>query len=99
MTAQKQVEILPEHVADVGFIVRDYSATINGTTFINPHININRTRNGGWSQTVFELGIPFDPADTVVEAGSSITTIVEYIVVPNDIELVLWLQYGLTRCK
>ena len=43
---------LPEHVADVGFIVRDYSATINGTTFTNPHININRTRNGGWSQMV-----------------------------------------------
>ena len=37
----------------------------------------------------FELGVPFDPADTVVEAGSSITAIVEYIVVPNDIVCIM----------
>ena len=78
---------LPEHVADVAFVVRHYSATINGTTISNPHININRTNNGGWSQMAFELGIPFDAADTVVEAGSSIHAIVEYIVVPNDFSL------------
>ena len=78
---------LPEHVADVGFVVRSYSATINGATVSNPHININRTNNGGWSQIAFELGIPFDPTNTVVEAGSTIDTIVEYVVVPNDISL------------
>ena len=78
---------LPEHVADVGFVVRHYEATINGVTITNPHININRTNNGGWSQMAFELGIPFDATNTVVEAGSTIDAIVEYIVVPNDISL------------
>jgi hypothetical protein len=78
---------LPEHVADVGFIVRQYSANINGTQTLNPHININRTRNGGWSQMAFELGVPFDANNVLIEAGSTIDAIVEYIVVPNDISL------------
>jgi hypothetical protein len=78
---------LPEHVADVGFVIRDYTAVINGTTIVNPHININRTNNGGWSQMAFELGLPFDPNHTIIEAGSTIDAIVEYLVIPNDISL------------
>ena len=78
---------LPEHVADVGFVVREYAANINGVLIDTPHININRTRNGGWSQMAFELGVPFDAANVVIEAGSSIHAVVEYLVVPNDISL------------
>ena len=78
---------LPEHVADVGFVVRDYTANINGVLIDTPHININRTRNGGWSQMAFELGVPFDASNVVIEAGSSIHAVVEYLVVPNDISL------------
>ena len=78
---------LPEHVADVGFVIRDYQATINGQSITTPHININRTRNGGWSQMAFEVGLPYDPSNTLIEAGSHVDLIVEYLVVPNDISL------------
>ena len=35
----------------------------------------------------FELGVPYDPANVIIEAGSTIDAIVEYLVVPNDISL------------
>lgn len=76
---------LPENFADVAFVVRDYAAVLNGVYVTDPHININRTNNGGWSQMAFELGVPFDPTNTVIEAGSTIDAIVEYLVIPHDI--------------
>jgi hypothetical protein len=75
---------LPEHLANIGFVVRDYRATIGGIETTTPHINIVRTYNGGSSQVAFELGIPFDASTPVVPAGSVITATVEYLVPPAD---------------
>ena len=35
----------------------------------------------------FELGVPFDSSDVLIEAGSTIDAVVEYVVVPHDISL------------
>ena len=74
---------LPEYLADIGFVVRDYEAVIGGETVTTPHINIRRTLNGGWSQMAFELGIPDDPADRLIPAGSTFRATVEYLVPPS----------------
>ena len=75
---------LPEHLANVGFVVRDYSANIGGAVTTTPHMNLVQTNNGGWSQIAFELGLPFDPDNPVVPAGSVVTATVEYLVPPAD---------------
>jgi hypothetical protein len=75
---------LPEHLANVGFVVRDYAAVLGDETVTTPHINVVLTHNGGQSQMAFELGIPWDPADPTVPAGSVITATVEYVVPPSD---------------
>ena len=75
---------LPENLADIGFVVREYEATIGGVTTTQPHINIRRTLNGVWSQMAFELGIPYDPANTVIPAGSTFRATVEYLIPPAD---------------
>jgi len=75
---------LPENLANIGFVVRSYEATIGGVTTSTPHINIMRTNNGGWSQMSFELGIPYDSSSLVVPAGSVLTATVEYLVPPAE---------------
>ena len=50
---------LKEHLASVGFVVRDFEATIGDTTLRTPHINLNRTNNQNLSQVAFELGLPY----------------------------------------
>ena len=75
---------LPEHLANVGFIVRDYRAELGDTVVTTPHLNRIRTYNGGWSQIAFELGLPYDSENPVVPAGSVITATVEYLVPPSD---------------
>ena len=76
-------DALPEHYANIGFVVRDYEAIIGGATITTPHINLVRTHNGGWSQMGFELGIPYD-GDPTIPAGSTIRATVEYLVPPAD---------------
>jgi len=75
---------LPEHLANVAFVVRDYKAKLGDTEVTTPHINIVRTNNGGWSQMSFELGVPYDAENRVIPAGSVITATVEYLVPPAD---------------
>jgi len=77
------MERLPEHLADVGFVVRAYEANIGSTTSTVPHINIIRTNNRD-SQMAFELGVPFDPMNPVVPAGSRVRATVEYVVPPSS---------------
>ena len=73
---------LPEHLANLAFVVRDYEAKIGDAVITTPHLNITRTRDGGWSQMAFELGVPYDPADMTIPAGSEIKATVEYLVPP-----------------
>ena len=75
---------LPELYANIGFVVRDYEAQIGNQLITTPHININRTYNGGWSQMAFELGVPYDPQNMVIPAGSEINATVEYLIPPAD---------------
>jgi len=74
----------PEHQADIGFVIRDYEANIGPETITVPHINIMRTFNADWSQMSFELGVPYDAADTTIPAGSTLRATVEYLVPPAD---------------
>jgi len=67
---------LPEHHANVGFIVRHYAVDGVVTT---PTLNRIRTNNGGWHQVAFELGAP----DTL-PAGTTVSATVEYVVSPSD---------------
>jgi dienelactone hydrolase len=77
---------LPEHLANVAFVIRDYRAQLGDQLITTPHININRTYNGGWSQMAFELGLPNDnlPSARLVPAGSMIEATVEYLIPPAD---------------
>jgi hypothetical protein len=75
---------LPEHLANVGFVVRAYSAIIDGVETTTPTINLFRTNNGGWSQMSFELGVPTHEGSRVVPAGSTVSATVEYVVPPSD---------------
>jgi hypothetical protein len=86
---------LKEHLASVGFVVRDFEATIGGVTLRTPHINLNRTNNGNFSQVAFELGLPYEAGapwcgppcqgqTTFVPAGSRVRATLEYVVPPAD---------------
>jgi hypothetical protein len=75
---------LPEHLANVGFVVRDYEAVLGGETITTPHMNIVRTYNGGWSQMGFEIAIPYDASARFIPAGSTIRATIEYLVPPAD---------------
>jgi hypothetical protein len=75
---------LPEHLANVGFVVRDYRAQIGSEVVTTPHINIVRTFNGGFSQMAFELGVPHDASSEMIPAGSVVTATVEYLVPPSE---------------
>lgn len=73
-----------EQYANVGFVVRDYRVDIGGTVTTTPHLNLQRTYNGGWSQVGFELGLPTDLTDKTLPAGSVLEATVEYLVPPAD---------------
>jgi hypothetical protein len=75
---------LPEHLANVGYVVRSYEALIGDTLVTTPHINLIRTYNGGCSQVGMELGLPHDPSSRMVPAGSVLRATVEYLVPPAD---------------
>jgi len=73
---------LPENLANIGFVVREYEANIGGEVVTTPHMNITRTFNGNWSQMAFQLGIPYDNNNKVVPAGSVLKATVEYLIPP-----------------
>lgn len=73
---------LPENLANTGFVIRSYEATVGETQYTTPHINITRTFNGGWSQMGFQVGIPYDSSNPVVPAGSVLKATVEYVIPP-----------------
>ena len=75
---------LPENLANVGYIVRYFEAEIGQESITTPHINIYQTKNGGWSQYAFELGLPYDPSNTNIPAGSKVRVIVEYVIPPSN---------------
>ena len=79
----KDGDSLPEHLANVGFVVRAYVANIGEKKITTPHINVQRTNNGN-SQMAFELGLPYDSNYATVPAGSTVTATVEYLVPPSD---------------
>jgi hypothetical protein len=83
-SSQRTDDSLPEHLANIGFVVRDYKADIGGVITTTPHINTVRTFNGGWSQMAFELGVPFDASSPIIPAGSVVTATVEYLVPPAE---------------
>jgi hypothetical protein len=80
----RTTDSLPEHKANIGFVVRDYHAVIGEEVITTPHINIVRTYNGGWSQMGFELGLPYEGGTGFIPAGSVVTATVEYLVPPAD---------------
>ena len=75
---------LAEHLANIGFVVRAFKAKLGDATISTPHINLQRTYNGGKSQIAFELGLPYDAQSTTVPAGSTVAATVEYLVPPSD---------------
>ena len=80
----KDGDALPEHLANIGFVVRAYEADLVTEKITTPHINLRRTYNGGYSQIGFELGLPYDAQAKTVPAGSTVTATVEYLVPPAD---------------
>ena len=92
---QRDWDDLPEHYANVGFVVRDFEADIGGTVITTPHINAHRTNNQNMSQMAFELGLPYEDGapwcgapcqgqTRFVPAGSTVTATVEYLIPPAD---------------
>ena len=75
---------LPEQYADVGFVVREFYANIGGNIITTPHINLYQTYNGNWSQMSFELGLPDDPNNRTIPAGSTLEATIEYLIPPAD---------------
>ncbi|MGK0359711.1 MAG: hypothetical protein ACI9U2_002017, partial [Bradymonadia bacterium] len=91
---RKLDERLPEHHADLMYVVRDFEANIGGVIVNTPHINLHRTRNGQ-SQMGLELGLPHVEGSPwcgapcqgetrFIPAGSTIRATIEYLVVPAD---------------
>ncbi len=91
---QWTTEELPEHYADLAYVVRDFEANIGGTVITTPHINLHRTNNRV-SQIGFELGLPFEanaawcgpPCNgqrNFIPAGSTVRATIEYLVPPAD---------------
>ena len=82
---QKPDTNLPEDVACVGFVIRDYELVSNGVTTTTPHINLVNTNN--WNQypeVGFELAVPYNAASPVVPAGTTLRATIEYLVLPDD---------------
>ncbi len=76
---------LPEHHANLVFVVRDYAYETPHSTITTPHLNIVQTNNRA-EQVSIELGLPFDQANPVVAAGSKVRFVIEYIVLPSSQE-------------
>lgn len=85
---------LPEHYADVGFVVRAFEANVGGTVITTPHINVHRTHNQ-MSQMTFEVGLPHEDGSPwcgapcqgetrFIPAGSTVSATIEYLVPPAD---------------
>ena len=85
---------LPEHYADLAYVVREFEANIGGTVVTTPHINLHRTFNGN-SQLGFELGLPYEEGAAwcgeacqgqinFIPAGSTVRATIEYLVAPAD---------------
>jgi hypothetical protein len=85
-------DTLNEHLAQVGFVVRDYEANLGGTVVRTPHINVQRTNNR-FSQMAFELSLPAGDGSPAcgapcggrtrfVPAGSTVRATIEYVVPP-----------------
>ncbi|HAN31683.1 MAG TPA: hypothetical protein DCQ06_08815, partial [Myxococcales bacterium] len=86
---------LPEHYANVGFVVRNYELSVGGKILTTPHVNITRTFNAGDSQMAFQLGVPHVDGSPwcgppckgkkrFIPKGSTLKATVEYLVVPAD---------------
>lgn len=82
---QRTQDPLPEHYADLAYVVRDFEARIGEQVIETPHLSLHRTFNGN-SQFGLELGLPYDP-DAVIPAGSTVRATVEYLVPPADKEV------------
>jgi len=91
---QRDWDSLPEHYADVGFVVREFEAHVGDGVITTPHINLHQTNNGG-SQIGFELGLPHEDGSPwcgapcggetrFVPAGSTVSATIEYVVPPAD---------------
>ncbi|MAD61758.1 MAG: hypothetical protein CMH49_09670 [Myxococcales bacterium] len=91
---QRIVNDLPEHYADLAYVVREFEANIGGTIITTPHINLHRTNNQN-SQIGFELGLPYEnnapwcglPCQGItnrIPAGSTVRATVEYLIPPAD---------------
>lgn len=85
-------DTLSEHLAQVGYVVRDFEANLGGTVLRTPYVNVNRTYNR-FSQMAFELGLPDQPGSPwcgapcggrtrFVPAGSTVRATIEYLVPP-----------------
>ncbi len=85
---------LPEHYANVGFVVRRYELKVGGKTLTTPSLNISRTNNGQ-SQMAFQLGVPHQKGaawcgapckgkQRFIPKGSRLQATVEYLVLPAD---------------
>ncbi len=92
---QRDWDSLPEHYADVGFVIRSFQADIGGTVLTTPHVNLQRTFNQQMSQVAVELGLPHEDGSPwcgapcggqtrFVPAGSTVSATVEYLVPPAD---------------
>ena len=81
---QRSGDSLLERLANVGFIVRSYRATLGDEVVTTPHINIHRTFNGGFSQ----MGLSWGSSTTkraVSSRRARLQAVVEYVI-PADKE-------------
>lgn len=69
---------------DVGFIVRQFNANLNGVKYTRPAYNLCGTLNKGYTQASCELTVPTAVGKTI-RKGSTIEMVIEYDVLPNNI--------------
>ncbi len=92
---QRTGDALPERYANIGFIVRSFTADIGGARLDVPHLNLRRSFNQQMSQYGVELGLPHEEGSPwcgasclgetrFVPAGSRVQLVVEYVVPPAD---------------
>jgi len=68
---------------DVGFIVREFNANLNGVNYTRPAYNLCGTQNKGYTQASCELTVPSAVGKTI-KKGSTIEMIIEYDIVPGN---------------
>ena len=74
-----------DEYGDVGFIVREFNANLNGKTYTKPAFNLYGTMNSGCPQMSCEITVPTAVGKTI-KKGSTIEMIVEYDIVPNNLD-------------